>query len=136
MTHLYQTKAVNEDGVSGQSYIKGDQPIKVTSPLSQEKGSNPEKLIGLSLSTCFNSTIQAILKEEGLDSKTKTEVTVELHSEEDGPGYYFTLHTELSIEGMAVGEVKEYLAKTKSRCPMSKLLKDTTKITYAVSEYN
>lgn len=136
MSHLYETKAVNEDGVNGYSYIEGEQKIKVTSPLSKERGANPEKFAGLALATCFNSTIQAILKEDGRENKTKTEVTVQLHPEDSGQGYYFTLHAELAIDQMDLEDVEVYLEKTKERCPMSKLFKDAADVTYSVKAYS
>lgn len=62
MDHLYETTAINEDGVSGESYIYDGDTFHVSNPLLEEPGANPEKFVGLALSTCLNSTVQAIFK--------------------------------------------------------------------------
>ena len=135
MTYLYQTKAVNEDGVDGYSYIEGEDPIKVAHPLSEDQGFNPEKFVGLALSTCFNSTVQKILEEDGLDNKTRVKVAVQMHEEEDETGFYFSLDADLTIDQMDLRQVQEYLERTKVRCPMAKLLKGSATVSYAVTTY-
>lgn len=78
--YLYETIAVNKDGVNGETYINKEDglSVKVSSPLNNQIGTNPEELLGLSLSTCFNSTIKAILKEKKLVNKSRVEVKVQL----------------------------------------------------------
>lgn len=122
MTHLYETTAVNEDGMNGKSFIKNGETYTVSSPLSKAEGTNPEELVGLAMSTCFNSTIKAILHEERIESRTKVETTVKLHRETEELGYYFTVDVYLGIEGMNEEEVARYVKKTKKRCPVAKLM--------------
>lgn len=122
MTHLYETTAVNQDGMNGKSYLKDGETYTVSSPLSKAEGTNPEELVGLAMSTCFNSTIKAILKEERIESASKVETTVKLHRETEEPGYYFTVDVYLGIEGMNEEKTARYVEKTKKRCPVAKLM--------------
>ena len=89
--YLYETIAVNKDGVNGETYINKEDglSVKVSSPLNNQIGTNPEELLGLSLSTCFNSTIKAILKEKKLVNKSRVEVKVQLKKELEGTGFLF-----------------------------------------------
>lgn len=89
--YLYETIAVNKDGVNGESYINKEDrlSVKVSNPLNNQNGTSPEELLGLSLSTCFNSTIKAILKEKKLVNKSRVEVKVQLKKELEGTGFLF-----------------------------------------------
>jgi len=77
---LYHSTAVNGEGVRGTAYIdrKDGMSVVVSSPVSEQPGTNPEELLELSLSTCFNSTIRAILKEQEKTNKSKVSVPVHL----------------------------------------------------------
>lgn len=130
MTYLYETTAVNQDGMNGKSFLKDGDTYKVSSPLSKTTGTNPEELVGLALSTCFNSTIKAILKEERIESLSKVETTVKLHKEREEPGYYFTVDVYLGIEGMNEEEIARYVEKTKKRCPVAKLMSDRSTVRF------
>lgn len=122
---LYETRAVNEDGVNGTSYVdrKDGLSVVVSSPLSESLGTNPEELLGLSLSTCFNSTIRAILKEQGKNNQSKVEVPVQMKEETEEKGYYFDVQVEAAVEGVPLEEAEEIIGGAKNRCPVYKLLK-------------
>lgn len=135
MAHLYETTAVNTDGVNGVSYLKDGETYTVSSPLSKEDGTNPEELVGLAMSTCFSSTIKAILKEDDIDAKSRVETTVQLHREQDEPGYYFTVDVYLAIEKMTEKEVAVYVEKTKNRCPVAKLTSASATVNFHGTTY-
>lgn len=121
---LYETRGVNEDGVNGTSYVdrKDGLSVVVSSPLSESPGTNPEELLGLSLSTCFNSTIQAILKDKGKTNQSKVEVPVQMKEETKEKGYYFDVQVEAAVEGVSLEEAEEIIGGAKNRCPVYKLL--------------
>lgn len=108
---LYETRAINEDGVDGYAYVgrKDGLRVVVSSPLNELPGTNPEELLGLSLSTCFNSTVHALLKEDGLTNRSKVEVPVRLKKEPEAPGYFFEVTVQAAIEGLAIREAKEII---------------------------
>lgn len=100
--YLYETIAVNKDGVNGETYINKEDglSVKVSSPLNNQIGTNPEELLGLSLSTCFNSTIKAILKEKKLVNKSRVEVKVQLKKELEGTGFLFDVLILAAIDDL------------------------------------
>lgn len=100
--YLYETIAVNKDGVNGETYINKEDglSVKVSSPLNNQIGTNPEELLGLSLSTCFNSTIKAILKEKKLVNKSRVEVKVQLKKELEGMGFLFDVLILAAIDDL------------------------------------
>ena len=122
--YLYNTSAVNKDGMNGYSYV--DRPdglrVVVSSPLNDDPGTNPEELLGLALSTCFNATIQAVLKEYRMTNKSKVEIPVELRKDPIAPGYYFNVEIHASIEGFSVDDAKEIIEISSKRCPVFKLV--------------
>ena len=72
---LFHAEIVNETGVNGQAFVKnGGLNVKLSSPLSDEEGTNPEELLGLSFSTCLNATIQSLLKARGKENEIRVEV--------------------------------------------------------------
>ena len=100
--YLYETIAVNKDGVNGETYINKEDglSVKVSSPLNNQIGTNPEELLVLSLSTCFNSTIKAILKEKKLVNKSRVEVKVQLKKELEGMGFLFDVLILAAIDDL------------------------------------
>lgn len=100
--YLYETIAVNKDGVNGETYINKEDglSVKVSSPLNNQIGTNPEELLGLSLSTCFNSTMKAILKEKKLVNKSRVEVKVQLKKELEGMGFLFDVLILAAIDDL------------------------------------
>jgi len=106
---LYHSTAVNEEGVHGTAYIdrKDGMSVVVSSPVSEQPGTNPEELLGLSLSTCFNSTIRAILKGQEKTNKSKVSVPVHLKKDPTGEGYYFDVEIRAAIERMFQKEAEE-----------------------------
>ncbi len=124
---LYESTAVNEEGVNGQAYIKNENGLRVTvsSPLNKEPGTNPEELLGLSLSTCFHATLKAILKEQQIKTNSRVEVPVQLKKEIDQSGYYFEVTVQVAIENLDSQETSEIIFATSQRCPVYKLMKES-----------
>ncbi|WP_205617857.1 OsmC family protein [Atopococcus tabaci] len=135
--NLYETTAVNEDGVSGVAYIdrKDGLRVIVSSPTSEEPGTNPEELLGLSLSTCFNATIQSLLKARGMDRRSKVIVPIQLKREPSGVGYYFDVEIVASIEGLPIEEAEKIAASAEKRCPVSKLLQGSENVRLTTVPY-
>lgn len=121
---LFETTAVNEDGVDGIAYInrKDGMRVIVSSPTNDLPGTNPEELLGLSLSTCFNATIQSLLKARGKNLRSKVVIPVQLKREPSGVGFYFEVEIVASIEGLSMEEAEKITESAEKRCPVSKLL--------------
>lgn len=120
---LFHAEIVNETGVNGQAFVKnGGLKVKLSSPLSDEEGTNPEELLGLSFSTCLNATIQSLLKARGKENESRVEVHVDYMREPSGIGFFFNVEAFAKIEGLPFEESEKIVEEAENRCPVSKLL--------------
>ncbi|WP_034549948.1 OsmC family protein [Carnobacterium funditum] len=120
---LFHAEMVNESGVDGLAYVKNEGlKVTVSSPTSKALGTNPEELLGLSLSTCLNATIQSLLKARGKDNKSRVEVQIDFMRESSGIGFYFDVVALAQVDGLGFEEAKELVKEAEQRCPVSKLL--------------
>lgn len=135
--YLYETIAVNKDGVNGETYINKEDGlrIKVSSPLNNQIGTNPEELLGLSLSTCFNSTIKAILKEKKLVNKSRVEVKVQLKKELEGMGFLFDVLILAAIDDLNPEVIEDIVHAASLRCPVYKLIKESDTVSVHIIDY-
>lgn len=135
--YLYKTTAVNTDGVNGYAYIDEEDGmrVEVSSPLNKQPGTNPEELLGLSLSTCFNSTIKAILKEKNLVNDSRVEVPVQLKIETDDSGYFFDVAIHVAIEGLDSEKADKIVTAASHRCPVYKLISQSRTVLLKTIEF-
>lgn len=135
--YLYETIAVNKDGVNGETYINKEDglSVKVSSPLNNQIGTNPEELLGLSLSTCFNSTIKAILKEKKLGNKSRVEVKVQLKKELEGMGFLFDVLILAAIDDLNPEVIEDIVHAASLRCPVYKLIKESDTVSVHIIDY-
>lgn len=135
--YLYETIAVNKDGVNGETYINKEDglSVKVSSPLNNQIGTNPEELLGLSLSTCFNSTIKAILKEKNLVNKSRVEVKVQLKKELEGMGFLFDVLILAAIDDLNPEVIEDIVHAASLRCPVYKLIKESDTVSVHIIDY-
>ena len=135
--YLYETIAVNKDGVNGETYINKEDglSVKVSSPLNNQIGTNPEELLGLSLSTCFNSTIKAILKEKKLVNKSRVEVKVQLKKELEGMGFLFDVLILAAIYDLEPEVIENIVHAASLRCPVYKLIKESKSVAVKIIDY-
>ena len=73
---LYQTEAVNDEGLEGHAYVPGGIKVETSSPMNSHPGTNPEQLLGMSLATCLEATLEAIEKEHGVPHTAEVHVKV------------------------------------------------------------
>ena len=119
---LFHTEVVNDKGLHGDAFVKnGGLKVTISDPLNSTPGTNPEELLGLSLSTCLNATIQALLKGRGLKNKSRVEVQVDMVPEEKG-GYFFEVAVLATIEDMPYEKADRIVQSAEKRCPVAKLM--------------
>ena len=135
--YLYETISVNKDGVNGESYINKEDGLSVTvsSPLNNQVGTNPEELLGLSLSTCFNSTIKIILKEKKFVNKSRVEVKIQLKKELDDLGFFFDVLILAAIDGLDPEVIEDIVNAASLRCPVYKLIKESYTVSVHIIDY-
>ena len=129
---LYQTQAVNEDGIQGQAYVTDGLQVSVSSPLKPVAGTNPEQLIGLALSTCLNATLEAIEKEHGQAHQSKVVTTIKMSR--DRFGYQFFLDAAVTIPEVDAATANHWIEIAETRCPVAKLVGASANVTIHLAE--
>ncbi|RDF85253.1 dihydroneopterin aldolase [Lacticaseibacillus paracasei] len=120
---LYTTTAINDEGLEGHAYIPGGLKVQTSSPMNDHPGTNPEQLLGLSLSTCLEATLEAVEKEHGLPHTGAVRVKVAFIGAR--AEYQFLVHAQVMIKGVDFDTAKAFTNEIENRCPVSKLLKNS-----------
>ena len=127
---LYTTTAVNEDGLTGVAYTKGngdkDFSVQISSPRSADAGTNPEQQFGLAYATCLNASIGFVEQRKKLEHNSKVEVKIDLTFDREGEGYLFHPSVIVTMPGRDEELAREILEEAERQCPIHKLLKGVT----------
>ena len=127
---LYTTTAINEDGLTGVAYTKGngdkDFSVQISSPRSTDAGTNPEQLFGLAYATCLNASIGFVEQRKKLEHNSKVEVKIDLTFDREGEGYLFHPSVIVTMPGRDEELAREILEEAERQCPIHKLLKGVT----------
>lgn len=111
--------------ISTESGALNNQPYSFNKRFGEEKGTNPEELIGAAHSGCFSMAFSAELMKAGITAKAiDTEAKVTL--EKEGEGFKVSKsHLIVSVDAAGADEAKVRKAAetAKANCPISKLLK-------------
>ena len=127
---LYTTTAVNEDGLTGVAYTKGngdkDFSVQISSPRRTDAGTNPEQLFALAYATCLNASIGFVEQRKKLEHNSKVEVKIDLTFDHEGEGYLFHPSVIVTMPGRDEELAREILEEAERQCPIHKLLKGVT----------
>ncbi len=127
---LYTTTAVNEEGLTGVAYTKGngdkDFSVQISSPRSTDVGTNPEQLFGLAYATCLNASIGFVEQRKKLEHNSKVEVKIDLTFDRESEGYLFHPSVIVTMPGRDEELAREILEEAERQCPIHKLLKGVT----------
>jgi lipoyl-dependent peroxiredoxin len=90
-----------------------------------EKGTNPEELIGAAHAACFSMFLSALMGGEGIkDTSVETTSTISLDATTEGGPTVKKAHLTVKVKGDAPeAKLRELADKAKAACPISKLLK-------------
>jgi lipoyl-dependent peroxiredoxin len=110
--------------VSTESGVLSNAAYSFSTRFENEKGTNPEELVGAAHAGCFSMALSAQLGEAGLKpERIETGATVTLEKTADGFAVT-TVHLDVNATVPAAEEAKFQAAanKAKEGCPISKLL--------------
>ncbi|GAX03334.1 OsmC/Ohr family protein [Secundilactobacillus pentosiphilus] len=129
---LYHTEAVNEKGLSGVSFIRGNEGLAlgVSSSLVKGSGTNPEQLVGLAISTCFNATIQIIEQQHHLPHTSVVQTGVDQLKDETG--YKFVVRVQVMMTGVDRDQAQSLVDEAKNYCPVAKMIKQNANVSFEV----
>ena len=110
--------------VSTESGVLSGVPYNFSKRFENEKGTNPEELIGAAHAACFSMALSLFLGEAGMTAESiDTKATVTL--EQVSGGFAVTashLQTTVKIPNADKAAAQKALETAKSGCPISKLL--------------
>lgn len=116
-----------EDGRGSFSTESGsiqDEPFSFATRFSNERGTNPEELIGSAHAGCFSMALAGILAKAGFNPQlieTKAIVTLD---NKNGNWSITSSHLEVeaSVDGIETNRFQDLAEEAKSNCPVSRLL--------------
>lgn len=100
-------------------------PYGFSSRFEDQRGSNPEELIGAAHAGCFTMALSLMLTEAGLRAD-QMDTTADVILEKVADGFAITsikLTLKAKIPGADDATFQQLAAKAKAGCPVSKLLK-------------
>jgi lipoyl-dependent peroxiredoxin len=118
--------------LSTQSGVLQQTPYNFKMRFEDEKGTNPEELIGAAHSGCFTMQLSAFLAEEGynpVELETKAEVSLE-----NGSITASHLFLTAKVPGIDREQFNQLATKAKENCPVSKLLKADISLDITLNE--
>jgi osmotically inducible protein OsmC len=119
--------------LSTQSAVLNNTAYSFHTRFKDEKGTNPEELIGAAHAGCFAMQLSFLITETG---RTPKELTTRAKVYfEDGSITRITLYLNGEVPGMSEKDFRELAQKAKEICPVSKLLNTLIEleITYVIA---
>lgn len=129
---LYHTEVINEHGLTGQSYVRGNEELAlgVSSSLLNSPGTNPEQFIGFALSTCFNATIGIVERQHNIEPDSIVHTGVDIVK--DTKGYKFIVQAQIFFNKLDNDQGQQMVDEALDQCPVAKLLKANENVTFEV----
>ena len=110
--------------ISTESGVLSDTPYSFSTRFENEKGTNPEELIGAAHAGCFSMALSLILGEAGFTPENiSTVASVTLEKIEGGFGIT-AVHLDVTakVPGISQEAFQEAADKAKTGCPVSQVL--------------
>ncbi|EHO54188.1 OsmC family protein [Lentilactobacillus kisonensis] len=129
---LYHTEVVNEHGLTGQSYVRGNEGLAlgVSSSLMDSPGTNPEQFIGFALSTCFNATIGIVERQNKIKPDSIIHTAVDIVK--DTKGYKFIVRCQILFHDLDNEQAQKMVDEALDQCPVAKLLKANENVSFEI----
>ncbi|MWJ27067.1 OsmC family protein [Halomonas sediminis] len=110
--------------VSTESGVLDANPYSFGTRFEEEKGTNPEELIGAAHAGCFSMALSMILGEDGYEpTSIDTQAAVMLSKTDEGFEISkIHLKVKASISGISEDDFKKAAEAAKVNCPVSKAL--------------
>jgi osmotically inducible protein OsmC len=120
--------------ISSESGALSNLPYGFNTRFGDEKGTNPEELIGAAHAACFSMALSNELSKAGVSNpKIETTSTIEL-KQQDG-GFAITaahLDTKITAKGSDRTAVQKAAETAEKNCPVSRLLKAEISMTATI----
>ena len=113
-----------QGSISVESGLFKDTNFSVSKRFGEEKGTNPEELLGAAHAACFSMALSVGLFSAGF-IPTSIKTADKVHIDKVGDGWVITkieVNVEAVVPGLDNAKFQEFAEKTKKGCPVSKAL--------------
>jgi osmotically inducible protein OsmC len=110
--------------LSSDSGVLSDTPYSFATRFENERGTNPEELIGAAHAGCFSMALSMILSEKGIEAE-RIDTQAEVSLEQVDDGFAITkvhLTTRVEAPDAAPDTFEAAASDAKAGCPVSKVL--------------
>lgn len=135
MKKMYSTKIINTGGRSGEVHSPDHSfELNIAAPGKRvENATNPEQLFAAGYSACFNSALDLVKQNKGIEGAATVSAQVSLYAESES-SFVLGVEIEGSIEGLSVKETQELLEIAHTVCPYSKATAGNIEVTIKAVE--
>lgn len=128
-------------GKEGSGHLSSDSGVLSTTPYSfktrfeNEKGTNPEELIGAAHAACFSMALSLMLGNAGHKPQS-IDTTADVSLDKKGEGFAITkvaLNSTISLPGIDSAAFDEIIQKAKAGCPVSQVLNAEITLDYTLN---
>ncbi|WP_421134299.1 OsmC family protein [Alteromonas sp. A079] len=122
--------------VSTETGALSNHPYGFNTRFEDEKGTNPEELIGAAHASCFTMALSFALSEAGFDDGALN-TTAKISLEKSDDGFDITqsaLTLVAEVKGITEDEFKKVAEEAKENCPVSKLLNTNITLDYTLND--
>ncbi|WP_427814767.1 organic hydroperoxide resistance protein (plasmid) [Enterococcus sp. 22-H-5-01] len=135
MKKMYSTKIINTGGRSGEVHSPDHSfELNIAAPGKRvENATNPEQLFAAGYSACFNSALDLVKQNKGIEGAATVSAQVSLYAESE-LNFVLGVEIEGSIEGLSVEETQELLEIAHTVCPYSKATAGNIEVTIKAVE--
>ena len=113
-----------QGSVSVESGLFKDTNFSVSKRFGEEKGTNPEELLGAAHAACFSMALSVGLGAAGFTA-TSIKTADKVHIDKVGDGWSITkieINVEAVVPGLDNAKFQEFAENTKKGCPVSRAL--------------
>ena len=130
---LYTAKAHTTGGREGESRTSdGRLAVKLSSPGTPGKGTNPEQLFAAGWSACFESAMAAVAQHMKIELPPDLSIDAEVDLWNGEDGYFLKGRLNVSIPGLPRETAQAIVEAARTICPYSKAIKGNVDAQYIV----
>ncbi|MCZ8528952.1 OsmC family protein [Alteromonas sp. PRIM-21] len=122
--------------ISTETGTLSNQPYGFNTRFEDEKGTNPEELIGAAHASCFTMALSFALSDAGYeDGELNTTAKISLDKSDDG--FEITqsaLTLDAEVDGITEDEFEKIAQEAKDNCPVSQLLNANITLEYRLNK--
>ena len=110
--------------LSSDSGVLSGTPYSFSTRFENEKGTNPEELIGAAHAGCFSMALANILAQAGMTPE-RIDTNASVYLEKGDEGFSITrvhLETRVEVPGADAGAFEKAVNEAKAGCPVSRVL--------------